>query len=131
MKKTINTKTAIELYNAIEESIQTDFDLPVQFAWDMETNSETLKHIVEKFERNRAKILTPLREKDAFEDIDNNQIKIKAPYVKEFEQAMKKINEYLTVENEIEIKTVKKEDIPSSISVKDLRAVKFMIADAE
>lgn len=131
MKKTINTKTAIELYNAIEEFIQKDIDLPVQFAWDMETNSETLKHIVEKFERNRAKILTPLREKDAFEDIDNNQIKIKAPYVKEFEQAMKKINEYLTVENEIEIKTVKKEDIPSSISVKDLRAVKFMIADAE
>lgn len=131
MTKTIQTRTAIELYNAIEEFIQKDIDLPVQFSWDMETNSETLKHIVEKFERNRSKILAPLQEKNAFENLDNNQIKVKAPYVKEFEEAMKKINEYLTVENEIEVKMVKKDDIPSSISVKDLRAIKFMISDAE
>lgn len=131
MTKTIQTKTIIELYNAVENFIQKDIELPVQFSWDLETNSETLKCIVEKFERNRSKILTPLQEKNAFENLDNNQIKVKAPYVKDFEQAMKKINEYLTVENEIEIKTVKKEDIPSSISVKDLRAIKFMISDTE
>lgn len=131
MTKTIQTKTIIELYNAVENFIQKDIELPVQFSWDLETNSETLKCIVEKFERNRSKILTPLHEKNAFENLDNNQIKVKEPYIKEFEQAMKKINEYLTVENEIEIKMVKKDDIPSSISVKDLRAIKFMISDTE
>lgn len=131
MTKTIQTKTIIELYNAVENFIQKDIELPVQFSWDLETNSETLKCIVEKFERNRSIILTPLQEKNAFENLDNNQIKVKEPYIKEFEQAMKKINEYLTVENEIEIKMVKKDDIPSSISVKDLRAIKFMISDTE
>lgn len=128
MTKTFLTSTIIELYSSMEAFIKKDIELPAQVSWDLETNSETFRAIVEKFERSRAKILNPLQEKNAFEITDANRIRVKEPYIDEFQAAMEKITEYLNTENEIEIKTIQKADIPDSISVKDLRALKFMIS---
>lgn len=129
MNKKFLTKNVLQIYSDLESFINKDIDLPIQFAWDLEDNAEKLKSIVEKFYRHRDKIMQPLLDKNIFEEINNNQIKVKKPYIKDFEKANEEINKYMETENELEIKTVSKNDIPKSISVKDLRAIKFMISE--
>lgn len=129
MNKKFLTKNVLQIYSDLESFINKDIDLPIQFAWDLEDNAEKLKLIVEKFYRHRDKIMQPLLDKNIFEEINNNQIKVKKPYIKDFEKANEEINKYMETENELEIKTVSKNDIPKSISVKDLRAIKFMISE--
>lgn len=129
MKKTLLTNEVLEIYFGIEEFVKKDINLPVQFAWDLEDNSNTLKAIVSKFEHHRDELLSSLKEKDAFEPLENNVFKVKKPYEEEFKKISQEIENYANTKNEIEIKTVCKDEIPDSISVKDLRALKFMICD--
>lgn len=127
MKKKYKTAQIIEMFNALNEFINKDITLPVNLAWIIDDNYEELKKIVLKFDKYREKLLKPLNEKNAFESNNENQIIVKSEYIEEFTKLTEKINSTLTINNELEIKTVNRSDIPSMISNKDLRALKFMI----
>lgn len=127
MKKKYKTAQIIEMFNALNEFIDKDITLPVNLAWIIDDNYEELKKIVLKFDKYREKLLKPLNEKNAFESNNENQIIVKSEYIEEFTKLTEKINSTLTINNELEIKTANRSDIPSMISNKDLRALKFMI----
>lgn len=129
MKKTMTTNDVINAYNAVEEFTKKDIDLPKQAAWDLEDNIDEMKKVVEKFEKHRVEILQPLYDKEAFEHLENNQIRVKKEHEKAFIDATNEINQYLNTTNDLEIKCISREDIPDKISNKDLRALRFMIAD--
>ncbi len=124
----MKTGECVELYNRLGEFISKDIDLPLQMAWDLDDNYEALKKVNEKFEKKQAELLKPLQEKGAFEPVgDKGNFKVQPEYKDEFTAAMEKINGLLGTENEITIKKAKRDDLPGTISAKDLRALKFMI----
>lgn len=123
----IKTKEAIELYNNLEEFIKKDISLPAQCVWDMEDNSESLKKIVDKFNNMSNKMLKPLRDANAFTALDDGQVKIEKEYVDEFKKVNDELAKFLETDNEIEIKMISKSDLPSTLSVKDIRALRFMV----
>lgn len=127
MKKEYKTSQIIDMFNALNEFIDKDITLPVNLAWIIDDNYEELKKIILKFDNYREKLLKPLNEKNAFELKNDNQIIVKTEYVDEFNDISKKINSALALDNELEIKTANRSDIPTMISNKDLRAIKFMI----
>lgn len=127
MKKELKTSEAINIYYALEEFIQKDIALPTQFTWDLDDNIEVLKNIVVKFEKYRTKLLQPLNDEKAFEQLENGDIKVKNEYSKEFVSVTEEINKYLDTLNEIEIKLIDKKSLPDILSVKDLRALRFML----
>ena len=123
----IKTKEAIELYNNLEEFIKKDIDLPAQFVWDMEDNSEALKKVVDKFNNMSNKMLQPLRDANAFTALDNGNVKVEKEYVDEFKKVNDELAKFLETDNEIDIKMISKSDLPSTLSVKDIRALRFMV----
>lgn len=123
----IKTKEAIELYNNLEEFIKKDIDLPAQCVWDMEDNSETLKKVVDKFNNMSNKMLQPLRDANAFTALDNGNVKVEKEYVDEFKKVNDELSKFLETDNEIDIKMISKSDLPSTLSVKDIRALRFMV----
>lgn len=129
MKTTIKTGEVLERYSAIEEFIKKDISIPAQFAWNLEDNQERFKAVAERFEKHRQELLQPLQQKGAFKPTDDGRTVIKNEYIEEFNDICKKLDDFLLTENEFEIKTVPKNDVPEMISPKDLRAIKFMISD--
>ena len=129
IKKT--TEEVINIYYGIENFIKKDVEMPRNFVWYLEENQEKLHSIVHRFEKLRDKKLEPLKEKGAFEQAENEQIKVKAEYVDEFLKIEAELQELLDIENEIDIKTVCKNDVPEKISNKDWNAIKFMCTDEE
>lgn len=123
----IKTKEAIELYNNLEEFIKKDIDLPAQCVWDMEDNSEALKKVVDKFNNMSNKMLQPLRDANAFTALDNGNVKVEKEYVDEFKKVNDELSKFLETDNEIDIKMISKSDLPSTLSVKDIRALRFMV----
>ena len=127
MKIKLKTQEVLEKYNLIEEFIKKDINIPVQFAWNLEDNQEKFKTVVDRFEKHRQELLQPLNDKGAFQPTDDNRMAVKNEYIKEFNEVTKKLNDYIMTDNELEIKTVSKDQIPDMISSKDLRAIRFMI----
>lgn len=127
MKQNYKTIEIIEMHNALEHFIEKDILLPISLAWIIDDNYEELKKIVIKFEKHREKKIKPLNDKNAFEMSENNKIIVKEKYLDEFKKISEEINSLLNIDNEIEIKIAKRSDIPTVISNKDLRAIKFMI----
>lgn len=127
----IKTKEAIELYNNLEEFIKKDIDLPAQCVWDMEDNSEALKKVVDKFNNMSNKMLQPLRDANAFTALDNGNVKVEKEYVDEFKKVNDELSKFLETDNEIDIKMISKSDLPSTLSVKDIRALRFMVGKDE
>ena len=123
----IKTKEAIELYNNLEEFIKKDIDLPAQCVWDMEDNSEALKKVVDKFNNMSNKMLQPLRDANAFTALDNGNVKVEKEYVDEFKKVNDELSKFLETDNEIDIKMISRSDLPSTLSVKDIRALRFMV----
>ena len=123
----IKTKEAIELYNNLEQFIKKDIDLPAQCVWDMEDNSEALKKVVDKFNNMSNKMLQPLRDANAFTALDNGNVKVEKEYVDEFKKVNDELSKFLETDNEIDIKMISKSDLPSTLSVKDIRALRFMV----
>ena len=123
----IKTKEAIELYNNLEEFIKKDIDLPAQCVWDMEDNSEALKKVVDKFNNMSNKMLQPLRDANAFTALDNGNVKVEKEYVDEFKKVKDELSKFLETDNEIDIKMISRSDLPSTLSVKDIRALRFMV----
>ena len=127
----IKTKEAIELYNNLEEFIKKDIDLPAQCVWDMEDNSEKKKKVVDKFNNMSNKMLQPLRDANAFTALDNGNVKVEKEYVDEFKKVNDELSKFLETDNEIDIKMISKSDLPSTLSVKDIRALRFMVGKDE
>ena len=123
----IKTKEAIELYNNLEEFIKKDIDLPAQCVWDMEDNSEALKKVVDKFNNMSNKMLQPFRDENAFTALDNGNVKVEKEYVDEFKKVNDELSKFLETDNEIDIKMISRSDLPSTLSVKDIRALRFMV----
>ena len=123
----IKTKEAIELYNNLEEFNKKDIDLPAQCVWDMEDNSEALKKVVDKFNNMSNKMLQPLRDANAFTSLDNGNVKVEKEYVDEFKKVNDELSKFLETDNEIDIKMISRSDLPSTLSVKDIRALRFMV----
>lgn len=122
----IKTKEAIELYNNLEEFIKKDINLPAQCVWEIEDNSDILKGIVNKYKNISSKLLQPLKEKNAFEQNDE-RIMIKNEYIDEFNEINSSLEEYLDTDNEVTFKKIKRDALPTTLSVRDIRALKFMI----
>ena len=131
MKIKIKTSKVVENFNDISDFLKKDIALPKQIIWDLDENYEVFHHIVHKFDTYRNKILEPLNEKHAFEQLEDGKIKVKEKFMEEFIEADKEINEYLNTENEIEIKMINKKDLPDNISFKDWKALKIMCEDKE
>lgn len=129
MKIKMKTSEVIENFENITNFLKKDIALPKQMIWDLDENYETLHHIVDKFENRRNKIISPLNEKNAFEQLEDKTIKVKEEFTEEFIKANAEIEEYLNTENEIEIKTANKKDLPDTFSFKDWKALKFMCID--
>lgn len=129
MKIKMTTLEVIERYQVIEKMISEQESLPIELAWNLEDNQEEFKKVVEKFEKHRDKIMSPMNEKGAFIDCGDGKLKVKEEFRDEFLKLNDEINKLLTIVNEIEIKTCKKELLPQQIKVNNLRAIKFMIKD--
>lgn len=128
MKIKWTTNEIIEKYKGIEEFVQSDKEIPLELAWNLEENQEEFKAIVEKFERYRADIIQKLREHNVFETTEDNKTIVREEHIKEFQEANEKVDKLLAIENEIEISTYEKDKgLPKEMSVKDIRAIKFML----
>lgn len=123
----MTTGEVVSTYEMLENFVSKDTTLPLQFAWDIEDNIESFKKIVLKFEKHKNDLLKPLNEKNAFQFIGDGKVKVSDECIPEFNSVTEKINELLNIENEVTIKTVSKENLPNSISNKDLRALRFMV----
>lgn len=128
MKIKWTTNEVIEKYKEIEEFVQSDKEFPLELAWDLEENQEKFKAIVEKFERYRTGIIQKLQEHNVFEITEDNKTIVREEHIKEFQEANEKVDKLLAIENEIEISTYEKDKgLPNEMSVKDIRAIKFML----
>nr|DAF47482.1 MAG TPA: Protein of unknown function (DUF1617) [Phage sp. ctGns7] len=128
MKIKWTTNEIIEKYKEIEEFVQNDKEIPLELAWDLEENQEEFKAIVEKFERYRADIIQKLQEHNVFEITEDNKTIVREEHIKEFQEANEKVDKLLAIENEIEVSTYEKDKgLPKEMSVKDIRAIKFML----
>lgn len=128
MKIKWTTNEIIEKYKEIEEFVQSDKEVPLELAWNLEENQEEFKAIVEKFERYRADIIQKLQEHNVFETTEDNKTIVREEHIKEFQEANEKVDKLLAIENEIEISTYEKDKgLPKEMSVKDIRAIKFML----
>ena len=126
MKITMKTSQVIELFQNITDFLKKDIDLPKQLVWDLDDNYETLKGIVSKFEKFRDKLFDPFNQKGAFEQLEDDKLRIKEEFMEDFNKVQEEINEYLETDNEIDIKTANRKDLPDNISLKDWQALKFM-----
>lgn len=128
MKIKWTTNEIIEKYKEIEEFVQSDKEIPLELAWNLEENQEEFKAIVKKFERYRADIIQKLQEHNVFETTEDNKTIVREEHIKEFQEANEKVDKLLAIENEIEISTYEKDKgLPKEMSVKDIRAIKFML----
>ena len=128
MKIKWTTNEIIEKYKEIEEFVQSDKEIPLELAWNLEENQEEFKAIVEKFERYRADIIQKLQEHNVFETTEDNKTIVREEHIKEFQEANEKVDKLLAIENEIEISTYEKDKgLPKEMSVKNIRAIKFML----
>lgn len=128
MKIKWTTNEIIEKYKEIEEFVQSDKEIPLELAWNLEENQEEFKAIVGKFERYRADIIQKLQEHNVFETTEDNKTIVREEHIKEFQEANEKVDKLLAIENEIEISTYEKDKgLPKEMSVKDIRAIKFML----
>lgn len=128
MKIKWTTNEIIEKYKEIEEFVQSDKEIPLELAWNLEENQEEFKAIVEKFERYRADIIQRLQEHNVFETTEDNKTIVREEHIKEFQEANEKVDKLLAIENEIEISTYEKDKgLPKEVSIKDIRAIKFML----
>lgn len=128
MKIKWTTNEVIEKYKEIEEFVQSNKEIPLEFAWNLEENQEKFKAIVEKFERYRTDIIQKLQEHNVFEATKDNKTIVREEHIKEFQEANEKVDKLLAIENEIEISTYEKDKgLPKEMSVKDIRAIKFML----
>lgn len=128
MKIKWTTNEIIEKYKEIEEFVQSDKEIPLELAWNLEENQEEFKAIVEKFERYRADIIQKLQEHNVFEITEDNKTIVREEHIKEFQEANEKVDKLLAIENEIEVSTYEKDKgLPKEMSVKDIRAIKFML----
>lgn len=128
MKIKIKTSEVVEHFNDISNFFKKDIGLPKQVIWDLDENYESFHRIVDKFEKYRNKLIQPLNEKHAFEPSSEGKDKVivKEEYIEEFMAMSKELEEYLETENEIEIKTINKKEIPDILSFNDWKALKFM-----
>ncbi len=129
MKINMKTSEVVNIFEDISNFLKKDIRLPKQVIWDIDENYEILQHISNKFETYRSKIISPLNEKGAFEKTEDGQIMVKNEFMGEFIEADKEISEYLNTDNEFEIKTINKKDLPDTLSFKDWKALKFMCVD--
>lgn len=129
MEVTMTTLEIIEKYRAIEKLISENENLPIELAWNLEDNQEKFRYIVNKFDTHREKIISPLKNKNAFIDNSDGTMTVKDEFKNEFLQLNDEIDKLLQIKNSIEIKTCKKEILPTQIKISNLRAIKFMIVD--
>ena len=129
MEVTMTTLEIIEKYRAIEKLISENENLPIELAWNLEDNQEKFRYIVNKFDTHREKIISPLKNKNAFIDNSDGTMTVKDEFKNEFLQLNDEIDKLLQIKNNIEIKTCKREILPTQIKISNLRAIKFMIVD--
>ena len=125
----MTTLEIIEKYRAIEKLISENENLPIELAWNLEDNQEKFRYIVNKFDTHREKIISPLKNKNAFIDNSDGTMTVKDEFKNEFLQLNDEIDKLLQIKNNIEIKTCKREILPTQIKISNLRAIKFMIVD--
>lgn len=131
MNLSITVQDAINQLDAINEFVKKDIPLSAELAWNLDENAENIKQVVIRFEKLRNDILSSLCENNAIEPIEGtDSYRAAKGHEEEFSAALNQINEYLNHEVSFDIKTVTKNDVPSKLSLNDLRALKFMIADA-
>ena len=110
------------------EFVQNDKEIHLELGWDLEEYKDEFKAIVEKFERYRADIIQKLQEHNVFEITEDNKTIVREEHIKEFQEANEKVDKLLAIENEIEVSTYEKDKgLPKEMSVKDIRAIKFML----
>ena len=126
MKIKMKTSELIDLFSDIQDFFKKDIALSKQIIWDLDDNYETIKKIVDRFEKHRAELIQPLNEKQAFYKGEDGEIKVKDEFYGDFLKANDEIAEYLQTDNEIEIKTISRKSIPDTLSFKDWKALKFM-----
>ena len=129
MEVTMTTLEIIEKYKKKKKLISENENLPIELAWNLEDNQEKFRYIVNKFDTHREKIISPLKNKNAFIDNSDGTMTVKDEFKNEFLQLNDEIDKLLQIKNNIEIKTCKKEILPTQIKISNLRAIKFMIVD--
>ena len=102
MKIKMKTSELIDLFSDIQDFFKKDIALSKQIIWDLDDNYETIKKIVDRFEKHRAELIQPLNEKQAF-----------------YEIVVTNSNLIANMCDEIEV-------IPDTLSFKDWKALKFM-----
>lgn len=124
----LTTLKIVEAYDSLKKLYESDFKFPTHIAWNLDENFEKFEVIVNRFNKERDKLLAPLRNENAFMDIGDGKIQCKQEYLPEFKKVMDEIDAFLQLENDIYIITIGKSFLPSEMSLHDLRSIKFMIA---
>ena len=128
MKMKYKTKEIIDMYNALDEFSKKDIEMPSVLAWNIYDNIITLKQVFDKFVLFRSNAFENLNNLNAFEAPDKNGfMKVKKEFENDLKTANARIEEYLEIDNEIDIIKINREDLPKVLTLKDIKALHFMI----
>lgn len=127
---TMTTAVVLETYTNLKEFEAKDINLSVQFAWDLEDNMDELEKICKKFEEHRHKIFMSMVDEGIATEKDGVFTCVEGKE-DDFVVKTNSVNELLKTTNEVKIKKCDFSSLPSEISPKDLKALKFMITRNE
>lgn len=124
----LNIGQIIDCYQALCKFVDKDIKLSAQTAWNIDDNIDALKHEVNKFETKRNDLINKLLDSGDAIIADNGTRIITAPGRDEaFKIVDDQISELLNVETNLDISMISEKELPTELTVKDLRALKFMI----
>ena len=126
------TSEVLVLYNNLDKFCKKDIKLPMKLAWVIEDNSDAMKEVVSKFEKFKANEYGKLVAAGAFEPAEEpGMSKIKPEFEDSLNESNRKLEALLNIDNEINIKFIKRDEVPEELTMSDLRALKFMIETEE
>lgn len=125
----LTTNEILEAHQSLLAIFEQNVKLPAQTAWNLYANLETLEVIVERFNKQRDTLLSPLQEKDAFYQDEKGHLMCKKEFTEEYMNVVNELEEFLKTENEIEVVQIKLSSLPLELTLNELRTIKFMIEE--
>lgn len=135
MNKQMTLSEILNVYDKLSVFSQKDLDLPLEMAWNIETNLETLEPLVSRFVKIRNGKISDMitdgviqctSDKTPVQGSSGNYLPVLGKE-SEFENRLKELNDLLEMQNEVNVATVSFDNLPKTISISDIRALKFMV----
>jgi len=129
----LTNREVIQARQAIQ--VLEDMEIEGDLVWAVVINADELETAHERYQKAYQRHVEDqiVRDEDGDpvypEGVDPDKQQNVDPKFEDKEQLVEDLNNLLSKEVELDIETVKKEDIPTSIKPKIIRSLKFMIED--